>query len=143
MCKIIKNICWFYLTNLDVFDTDNVGLWSGAYGWVAVGVDAFEAPGLWCCWNKFKPSKSLLGLSPINCWDTEWERFIIESLSEFEPLLAYMLNRNKQKKKHKWRGCDDEDNFFFFLNDKKCMMWNRTCIQATKTLNIKKKTAYR
>lgn len=33
----------------DVFDTDSVGLCSGAYGWDAVGVDAFDAPGLWCC----------------------------------------------------------------------------------------------
>lgn len=25
----------------------------------------------------------------MNCWDTECDRFIIESLSEFEPRLAY------------------------------------------------------
>lgn len=40
---VLLHICPTYL---DVFDTDNVGLCNGAYGCVAVGVDAFDAPGL-------------------------------------------------------------------------------------------------
>lgn len=33
-------------TNLDVFDTESVGLCNGAYGCEAVGVDEFDWPGL-------------------------------------------------------------------------------------------------
>lgn len=80
---------------LDVFETDRVGLCNGAYGCdVAVGVDAFDAPGLWYCWNKLRPSKSLLGFSPI-CCDTDCDRFICELTdSVFESRRPY----NKQIK---------------------------------------------
>lgn len=35
-----------YKTHFELFETDNVGLCSGAYGCAVVGVDVFEAIGL-------------------------------------------------------------------------------------------------
>lgn len=81
--------------------TEGVGLCSGAYGCTeVVGVEAFDCSGLcccdklfkcWfcnccrselCCWKKFKPNKSLLGLlslALLNCCDIDCDLFICNS----------------------------------------------------------------
>lgn len=93
VCGLVVTATWecgedWETANCDVGGDDNGGgLWSGAYGWPPVGVEALD--GVLLGLKRFRPRRSELGFPP-SCWETDCDLFIWWSVSVLDPLRPWL-----------------------------------------------------